>query len=272
MRKILMLSLALILIAGCSEDSVTPEATPFALNLIVTDAAGERLPGVEVRVDVEIPGWNPALNKSVTAVRFGVAAECELVLNIFDMEGRKVRTLGPEPAMRGVHIWAVTPDAEGAPLHGTGLYRYEMVASDSTGVRFRDEKIMTQYDSFDFDQRPVLGVTDDLGRISYADKTRFPFLYELGPQPGRDENNTEVGEFDFSSMAAFTLIDTLTNEKIVVESAVNPGLNIITLVWDEALVPKPRDFTAAAGSGAVKRDDPLPFEWFLSQNYPNPFN
>ena len=46
MRKILMLSLALLLIAGCSEDSVTPETTPFALNLIVTDTAGECLPGL----------------------------------------------------------------------------------------------------------------------------------------------------------------------------------------------------------------------------------
>ncbi len=273
MRKILISTLILILISGCSEYSTAPNTKPFALNLLVTDTTGTKLPGVEARLHVEIPGFNPGLNKSVSAVRFGVESDCEMVMNIFDMEGRNVKTLGPANAMAGQHTWALNMDQEGDSLNGTGLFRYEMVASDSTGVLFRDEKIMTQYDSFDFDQRPVLGVTDAQGRITYLDKTRFPFLYELGPQPGRDENSQPIGEFDFSETVAFTLIDTLTNETVVVEAVVNQGENLILLSWNEALLVKSKEFNSSASNEILKRENPLQATgWLLEQNYPNPFN
>jgi hypothetical protein len=222
---------------------------------------------------VAIPGRNPGLNKSRTEVRFGVAAACNVVMDITDMEGRIVKTLAVDDVMAGTQSWALTLDEDGVPLNGTGLYRYELVASDSTGVLFRDAKIMTQYDSIDFDQQPVLGVTDSQGRISYADKTRFPFLYELGPQPGRDERGEPTGEFDFSETVVFTLVDTATNEHRNVEALVNSGLNIITLVWDEPLLVKANEPESGSRVEKLSREKSAPpFEWYLDQNIPNPFN
>ncbi len=277
MRRILILLTVLLLFVatGCSEDTTNPVVTPFALNLIVTDAAGERLEGIEVRAHVQIPGFNPNANKALTKIPFFLHETCDVMLNIYDVESRLIKTTLIEDARGGFHEWAAVVEEDGVPLTGTGLYRYELVASVDGTETFRDSKTMTVYDSMDSDQQPVLGLTDAQGRISYTDQTRFPFLYEKGPQPGLDENGESVGSFDFSDMVAFTLVNTHanTNQSVVVEAVVRPELNIITLVWDESLLQKATEWPDTIGPvGIASITDPLPTESSLEQNYPNPFN
>jgi hypothetical protein len=272
MRKLWIL-ISVLIIAGCGEDSTTPTVKPFALNIIVTEATGERMGAVEVRAHVQIPGLNPSANKSVTVVPFTTAVACDLEMNVFDMEDRLVRTMSSEGAMAGYHQWQILMEQDGVPLLGTALYRYELVATAAGQELFRQKMTMTVYDSFDFDRQPLLGVTDSEGRVGYNDQTRFPFLYAAGPQPHVDFDGQLAGEFDFSNIVAFTLTDTLTNDRIVVEAVVGPELNILTLVWDEALVATSGDFVSRVEVSLpnLEKAQP-PAEFSLGQNYPNPFN
>jgi hypothetical protein len=274
-RLSLLLLILMLSAAGCGEDTTTPGTASFRLNLAVTDPMGDPVAGLEAKLDVSIPGVGLDAAKASTALAFDVAHESDVSLVIYDLEGKVVRNLVDDTLPAGRHIVMICCDDQGQPLQGTHVYRCEMVATEAGLERFRESIYMTLYTSLDHDQQPLLGVTDLGGRISFTDKTEFPFLYELGPQPLLDENSTIMGTFDFSELVTIALVDPATNLRLETEVVITDGPNRINLVWDEDLASKVSANPAPPHHGtlAATKAGPIPPpEYSLGPNYPNPFN
>lgn len=271
----LVLGLALVGAVGCGEDAVEPPVPAFGVNLHVTDAVGTPVSGLEAKLHVVIPGVNPGADKATTVVTYLVPAAADISVVIYDLAGQAVATVVDGRRNPGRHAALVGIGEETDALVGTRIFRYEMIAAIDGEERFRDSKYMTVYTSLDQGQRPLLGVTDSEGRIATADKTLFPFLYNLGPQTRLDENGFITGEFDFSRTVVITLIDPQADLSLDKEVVVEGGNNSFHLVWDESQATRRGDtraderIVAPARTGRIV---PPPTAFELFPNYPNPFN
>ena len=263
-----------VLIAGCDDDPVT--AVPFGVDLTVVDPAGAPVPGLEARLEVPIPGVFDWPAKPLTRIRFSLAVPCSARVVVQDMEGRELEKPFDRLAATGFYEVAFgIPGDE--PVIGTRLYRCALTAWDGTTELYHEEILMTLYASIDFDQRPILGVTDTDGRISFADRREFPFLYDVWPQPLIDENGDQNGTFACSDTVRITLHDPTDGRRLTHEIVIGPGANRATLVWDPP-VPfggSPGPAGPVAGPGPVFQataGELPPIEFDLLQNVPNPFN
>lgn len=274
-RMSLLISFLILGAAGCGEDAAEPGTPSFGLYVSVSDPAGNPVAGLEAKLNVAIPGVGPDFAKATTVLPFIMAHESEVSVVVYDLEGNLVKNLVSAVLPAGRHQVVFAVDEQGQPLQGTHVYRCEMAASADGLERFRESIYITLYTSFDDDQRPLLGVTDLGGRIAFADKTEFPFLYDLGPQTQVDENSEIIGTFDFSDQVTIILVDPATDLRLSYEVAITDGRNLVELVWDEDLAtkreadPVPR----RPGMPVTALAAPIPpAEYTLEQNYPNPFN
>lgn len=271
---IVLLTFAL---AGCSDNGTEPGVKAFALDLVIQDTTGLPVPGLEAKLHVPIPGFPVAVAKSVTTIQFGIPETAHITLNVYDLEERLVREVWGADLMAGVHQVAVAGGHDEDFLLGSRIYRYELVAAIDGAETFRDSKYMSVYTSPDVDQRPVLGVSDQDGLIRFTDKTHFPFLYDLGPQPMVDENGNPVGTFEFGDVVIIRLHDLVAGLHMNHEVRISEGHTVQTLVWDAEKAV--RDVTepavapaSVAGSDTLTSVVILPLQYELRQNLPNPFN
>ncbi len=271
MSRLLFLWVALILVAGCSETS-DPKELPFLLSLKVVDAVGNPVPDLEARLHVQAPGSLPGPAKPLSRVRFAVPATSDVTVTAYDLEGGLVKRLFAGVALAGLHEVVLATDEQGQPLIGTRVYRCEMVASVAGAEVFRDSLYMTLYASIDFNQRPVLGVTDSGGQLSFTDRTEFPFLYDLGPQPLVSEDGEQRGTFEFSNTVIITLVDPDTGLRLDREVVVGAGRNRATLVWDPALADSAGAPAPASNSGSRGQPPADVTDYSLGPSIPNPFN
>ncbi|MBK8167978.1 MAG: hypothetical protein IPK64_18695 [bacterium] len=274
----LLLALAL---AGCGDDGPEPVVVPFALELAIRDPAGRPVPNLEAKLHVPLPGFPVSAAKPQTTIQFSIPEAAHVALNVYDLEGRFTRTLWDADMTAGVRMIAATGGQEEDFAPGSRIHRYELVATVDGTETFRDSKYMSIYTSIDVDQQPVLGISDQDGLIRFTDKTHFPFLYELGPQPMVDENGNPAGTFEFSDVAIIRLYDQVAGLYLNHEVLITDGANVRTLIWDvEKAV---RDVggamagPAAVAAAVVEIDTPAsaaipPLEYELRQNVPNPFN
>lgn len=278
---LLLLALAL---PGCSDDGASPSVKPFALELTIQDPLGQPVEGLEAKLHVPIPGFPISAAKPMTTVQFSVPVAAHVNLSVYDLEGQLARTLWDAPVNAGVLTVAVAGGNDPDFLLGSRIYRYEMVAAVDSVETFRDSKYMSLYTSIDVDQRPVLGVSDREGIIRFTDRTHFPFLYGLGPQPWVDENGDPAGTFEFDDVASVRLYDPIGGVYINYDVPVSEGRNAQVLVWDAAKARPEADWRGAAvaavgpapgrGEGAaMTAGAAVPvLEYRLWQNSPNPFN
>lgn len=261
--------------AGCGNDSTGPGGKPFALELRVEDPTGRPVPNLEAKLHVPIPNFPVAAAKSRTTIQFSIPEAAHIALNVYDLEERLAHTLWEADLTAGVRQVVAAGGQDEDYLLGSRIYRYELVATVDGNETFRDSKYMAVYTSIDIDQQPVLGVSDRDGFIRFTDKTHFPFLYDLGPQPMVDENGETIGIFEFSDVVIIRLYDPVAGLRMNHEVSIGDGRNTQTLVWD---VEKAGRDGGGAVSGAVAGIDAAaaavipPLEYGLGQNRPNPFN
>jgi len=286
MSKILMGAMALVLVGlvglvglgGCSsDDGVGPAARPFELNLTVTDPSGAPVADLEAKLHVFLPQEiMPYANKPAVIIPFALPVPAEATLIVYDLDGNIVRTLLDDSFAAGRHQVAFYHGDEGRLLIGTHLYRCEIVASVADTVRYRAETYLTLYTSIDVDQRPVLGVTDDQGKITFNQRTEFAYLYNPGPQTAVDENGESRGTYEFPEQVEIRLADLAQELYLNFPVVVGQGRNQINLVWDETEADKPRDLAGRKGLVSGKAGEQLipPPEavYSLGPAYPNPFN
>lgn len=263
--------------AACTDKSTDPGDTSFALNLLIRDPANNPVPGIEAKLHVPIPGFPVAAAKSATDVEFVIAEEAHVVLDVYDLDGRLARGVLDNDLPAGVHRLRVAGGQDEDFLLGSRIYRYEMVASVGGTETFRDSKYMSVYTSIDIEQQPVLGVSDANGRIKFTDKTHFPFLYGLGPQPMTDENGDDAGTFEFGDVVIIRLYDPGSGLRMNHEVRIDGGRNVKTLVWDiekAFAVVGAASATPVASARASMTATAFvpPLEYQLKQNSPNPFN
>ncbi len=279
MRKILTLFVitALVLTAGCSDDVTEPVTVSFTVDLTVTDPSGDPVAGLEAKLHVFLPPEvMPYAAKPRAVVPFAVPVTSAVTLIAYDLDGKVVKKLYEGIALAGRHQVSLGSDEEGNPLLGTHLYRCEMVASVEGAEQYRGETFLTLYTAIDQEQRPVLGITDDQGRIRYNRRLEFPYLYNPGPQMRVDETAVVKGTFEFSDKVEITLIHPGLGLHSDHEVVIGQGRNTVNLVWDAKLAGKPRDWAGPPGLGAGvigKGSIPAPIDKYsLGPGYPNPFN
>ncbi|MBK6735768.1 MAG: hypothetical protein IPG61_17155 [bacterium] len=270
------LVLMAVAFTACTDKSTDPGVTPFALNLLIRDPANNPVPGIEAKLHVPIPGFPVAAAKSVTDVEFIIPEEAHVVLDIYDLEGRLARSVLDNDLPAGAHGIIVAGNLDEDFLMGSRIYRYEMVASVGGTETFRDSKYTSVYTSPDIEQQPVLGVSDANGRIKFTDKTHFPFLYDLGPQPMTDENGDDAGTFEFGDVVIIRLYDAGSGLYVNHEVTIDGVHSVKTLVWDVAKAVADVEAVAAAPGVRARTEAaamiPPPLEYQLRQNRPNPFN
>jgi hypothetical protein len=246
---------------------------PFRLDLTVVDTAGRPLAGYEARLHVPIPGVPGFPAKPATRIRFDVASACSARVVAYDLDGAPAAVLYDRAADAGAYEVAFVRLDGGEPLLGTRVYRVELALFRDGAPAFRDTLLATLYASIDYQQRPILGVSDAAGRISFADAREFPSLYDLGPQPLVDEDAEVRGEFVFGDDAIVTLTEPGTGLRLDRELTIAPGPNAATLVWDPGLARAVKAEAAGPRTPAAAQDVPvLPLGDRLVQNSPNPFN
>lgn len=265
---------ASLAVAGCGSDDPAG-SQPFSLELRVVDPAGQPLAGYEARLHVPIPGTLGFPAKPMTRIRFDVAAPCSARVVAFDLDGAPAVGLLDGSIATGAHEVAFSRLAGDEPLIGTRVYRVELSLYRDGVLDFRDDLLATLYASLDYDQRPVLGVTDGDGRLAFADAREFPFLYGLGPQPLLDEAANTLGEFVIGSDVVVTLTEPGTGLRLDRELTIVPGPNAATLVWDPARAggasaPRAGSLVQPPVRAADAPFDP-PVDRLVAC-YPNPFN
>lgn len=247
----------------------------------MTDPDGAPVEGLEARLHVFLPpGVIRFADKAVAGINFSVPEISMVNLTVYDMDGNVVRTLVQGTMPAGFHEVRLANDDEGNPLMGTHLYRCEMVANVDSVEKFRKETFLTLYTGYDMDQHPVLGVTDDEGKISFGKRTEFPYLYNPGPQTAIDEDGRPMGTFEFIDKVEITLMDSVLNLSSNYEVSIGQGHNAVKLVWDPTLKSKSHELVDRAaegvgviGSGPVSvPDDKDVLVYSLGPGYPNPFN
>ncbi len=269
--------LLVLALPGCGDNGTEPRVTPFALEIVVRDPSGWPVPDLEAKLHVPIPGFPVSAAKPMTTVQFTLPELAHVTLGAYDLEERLVRTLWDADLTPGVRELAVGSGPVENVLLGSRIFRYELVATVDGTERFRASKYMSVYTSPDVDQQPVLGISDDDGFILFTDKTHFPFLYDLGPQPMMDENGNPAGTFEFSDVVIIRLYDPVAGLHMNHEVSISDGRNTQTLVWDvEKAVRDGGGFAAepATASGVPAPASAVipPLEYGLGQNRPNPFN
>ncbi len=281
MKKISVLLIVLFLacMSGCSdEETVEPESNAFSVNLEVTDTDGEPAEGLEATVHVFLPPeLMPGRAKPSVGIPFYLPVDAHVSLVAYDLDGNVVRTILDETISHGSRMVMMTVDEAGNPLIGTHLYRCEMVATVEGVEEFRSETFVTLYTSIDSRQRPIIGTTDNQGRITYTKRTEFPYLYNPGPQMAMDDMGLECGSFEFIDQVEITLRDPNSELYLTLPVVIGQGSNTVDLVWDQALATKAESQDDSRSAPMVEatcqaKDSNADVQYSLGPAYPNPFN
>jgi hypothetical protein len=270
--------------------SATLPAGAFALEIRVTDAASNPVPGLRIKLHVPIPGFTwakpaprrDAGKRAATAIEFAVPEPSHVRLTLFDLLDVPVRHLLDGQLAGGVHsaIYDATSDA-GIPFLGTVVFRCRLEGLDpvTEAARYTEDVYAVLYTGDDQDARPILGLTDADGRVATYDMTLFPGLFELPPLPLITETGEAVGTFEIPNAIVLTLEDPGTTVSHDVDFTVGPGLNRVQAVWLEgqpvpAAVPAARLHQVRPAVADLRvLNVPIPVtEWDLRPNRPNPFH
>lgn len=288
-RRCLVLFLLTLGVFGqiaCDDDDGTrPGSDAFDLEVTVLGPDDQPVEGLEVRLHVPIPGFDPfksALAKRAsTTLRLTAPKEARHTIEIYDLEGELVRILydGLRPA--GQHSFVFDGhDDKGNELLGTHVLDFRFTARDAAtdSVLFEAQHWGTLHTGIDIARTHLLGVTDARGKVRVDDRSLFPGLYELPDMEYLDESGQVSGTFGFDMEADLILHVPGSVNYTSTTHTLEDGPNDIALSFTP---PAPAEGstggeTASAdprGAVAASKDAPgVPLEWQFYPNYPNPFN
>lgn len=273
-----LFALSFVLGSGCGDDSVAPEDESFSLGVVVREADGTPVSGLQVVVWNMSSSLEAALQdevfrrRAVTVVRMQLPQRAVCDFAITDVEGAWVTSLlEADTLAAGLHALRVGADV--AYRAGVETFRYELIARDvDTGEElFRDAKWMT---AVHLDPgRLAASTTDARGRWSTASRTFVPGLLDVPTMPIVDVDGTERGSFALGDTVVVRVYAP-TGGHLQQTAVVGDGANTLEFTWDVDALRAP----AREGEDAPPVETSLdgvpgvPLVFRLEQNAPNPFN
>lgn len=270
----LLLLAAVLWLPACGDDDPTGPET-FKVTVVVTDAAGHPVPGLDMSLVPDTPFYQDGKHQDSKAdpgrpavtIPFQLDQESDVRLSIEDIEGAEVRLLGDQTLPAGVHHWVWNGWDDADQVLPSGVYTVRLVARlpDQAAILHEQTRqiLMAMIDP----SRYSVGTTDAQGRIEITDRRLFPSLYGQPDIPAVDENGDLIGTIRFTGSMRFGLADLTGGGSMRFYEEVT-GPATLEFTW----VPPAKQ---AQGSPAAVVPVPLqsgPKANQLGQPYPVPFN
>ena len=260
-KRIVLMLVPFALLCSCSDKATEPGGGgAFQLNIRLTDASGNPMPGIKICGWNPVPCWvtlddckagslpasdslpsSPRLYgcwpnpfEPAAYLQFDAAEACSAFMQFRDLDQRHIRTLvrGVVPAGHHAIMWDCR-DSLGQVLPAT-LYeaRLELWSSDRHTFLFGDSTWIADY-SVDLDDPAIrLGFTDAGGQVVCEEKRRFPSLYTYPPLIARDEQGMVLGTFTYSDTLVIAAADTAAHATRMFRRVLTSGVNNLSLLWE----------------------------------------
>lgn len=229
---LLILALGLLIVAGCSDDTVEPEA--FAVTVTVTDDEGEPVSGLRASLSPDVDGvmWphGGKNDKPATQIAFDLPVPMDFTLAIQAVDGAAVWSVSDESMPEGMHSVAWTGvDAHGERVHdGYYLAVLTAVSADDPETTVTDEIPLLLVTGSPDDL--TVATTDAAGRFTVADRTYVPAFWDLLPLEQLNEQGEVVGVLELTTATRLVLVDDVGNAMTHVFEAVD-GPQTLELTW-----------------------------------------
>jgi|AntAceMinimDraft_17_1070374.scaffolds.fasta_scaffold07273_2 hypothetical protein len=227
--KLLILCFVVFSIS-CEQGNESTNTFQFSVN--VKDANGNPIEDVEVFVNNQLSCDFNNITRTSTSIRFGVPQECNLQLQIFDLNNRLVNSLldVEKPAGSYGYNYNSNNYDTGEPiLGGCNVLRCNIYATDieTEEVLYEENIFMCRYTFCD-----KIGVTDFNGNYLTSNKLYFPHLYDIPEMDRIDPDSNVIGTFSLLEIIEITIYDLISETSQTFDRVVEPGENNFDLVWD----------------------------------------
>lgn len=268
MRRLLILSVLALCLAGCSDDGAAPD-DGFDVTVRVTDPAGDPVAGLEITLCSDNEFLLDKQAKPSVRIEFEAAEVADVLLSVVDVAGGHVRTLYdqslPNP---GAFVVQWVGDDDQGVQRPSGRYTARLVATVDGELVFEAERDLLMCL---IGYLPV-GVTDAAGRIVIDDRRHFPHLYPAVNQLlSTDEDASPRGLIELDETMRFGVHDPVGGTWMSFREEVSGDGDVVVLVWD----PPAKAAAPAPAPTLLRDEDPPvlpPASWRLRPPYPNPFN
>jgi hypothetical protein len=225
--SITALLVSLLLFAACGDDEEGEPAGDFQVTIVVTDAQGEPVAGLDLALVPDTPFYGekkfvpqdpmprsgqleqPFPNPFYPAVWITAQLDAagDLRLSIEDVEGTEQRLLDEQTAPAGPYDrqWNGQDDAGNNVPSGVYAARLMLRDPDSGDLVLDESKnmLLARMSAGSMD----MSTTDADGKIELADRRLFPYLYGLDGIPAMDENGEQIGTIVLTPITRFYLSD-----------------------------------------------------------------
>ena len=235
MKTNLSMSLILILILSvisCTQSDDENNDNPFSFRITIKDNLGNPVEGFEVffRNKISIEFENEI--RPVTFIEYALSQECNLKLEVFDLNNNLVNSLINEVQTAGTYHYnynAINNDSGEPIIGGCTILKCNIIATDieTQEVLYDETKFMCRY-CFG----AIIGLTDSNGLFYTDTKLYFPHLYDIPEMECIDEDGNILGMFTLQDTIEIKIYDPMTETYQLFDRVVEEGENNFDLIWD----------------------------------------
>jgi len=264
----LIILMVLLTAAGCNDDGTSPQ-NDFRMTIKVVDFDGLPVPGLELSLMNDHPFFQKAgpPNKAAVKIEFYMPQEALGEISIWDMEGRKVRTVTSTVLPAGVHqvMWDGTDD-ERVQLPSTRYTVQFSLRDEAEGLSLetRMDVLMAAW------QGPSAGKTSQNGALILSEKALFPHLYDVEGLQTTDEDGQFMGVLELGPAMWFQFYSPDEDRWQHFERDVTGSGLTLTFTWAPPRTPLSEPFVS--GAAAPSGEKVPPYDGLNLNVYPNPFN
>ena len=237
MKTKISVSLILILILSvisCTQSDDENNDNPFSFKITVKDTLENPIEGFEVFLQNKISLFSEERidTRSLTIIVYKLSQECNVKLEIFDLNNTLVNTLINEERSAGTYFYGYSADNydSGEPIQGGCIIlKCNIIATDieTQEVLYDETKFMCRYNLMD-----IIGSTDSNGIFYTNNNLFFPHLYDLPEMEYIDELGEILGTFILKDTIEITIYDPVTETYQTFDRVVEEENNNFDLVWD----------------------------------------